>query len=176
MFEKNNIYANNFNSYEKDSDVIPRVPIPVGTGILIAEGNADEMRGNRIWDNRRYGTMLVALPDVCRSGVVSRARRRTATATPRTLWAWRRRHALRPTAWTSGGTRRRAGHLLARTTAPPPPPPQKKGGGGGGAAARSAARLSAARRERGAAGHSVQVGPRWSLDSMSSIFVGGYDP
>ena len=63
VFENNNIYSNNFNSYVKGSDVIPRVPIPVGTGILIAGGNANEVKGNRIWDNWRRGTMLMAVPD-----------------------------------------------------------------------------------------------------------------
>jgi hypothetical protein len=59
----NNIYSNNFNSYEKSSDVIPRVPVPVGTGLLIAGGNGNEVRGNHIWDNWRRGVMLIAVPD-----------------------------------------------------------------------------------------------------------------
>jgi hypothetical protein len=64
VFENNNLYSNNFNSYEKGSDVIPRVPVPVGTGILIAGGNANEVRGNHIWNNWRRGAMLMAVPDV----------------------------------------------------------------------------------------------------------------
>ena len=64
LFENNNLYSNNFNSFEKGSDVIPRVPVPVGTGILIAGGNGNEVRGNRIWDNWRRGSMLIAVPDV----------------------------------------------------------------------------------------------------------------
>jgi len=63
VFENNRIYSNNFNSYAKGSDVIPKVPIPVGTGILIAGGNHNEVRGNRIWDNWRRGAMLMAVPD-----------------------------------------------------------------------------------------------------------------
>ena len=63
VFENNNIYSNNFNSYQKGSDVIPRVPIPVGTGILIAGGNNNEVRANHIWDNWRRGGMLMAVPD-----------------------------------------------------------------------------------------------------------------
>ena len=62
-FENNRIYSNNFNSYTPDSDVAPDVPVPVGTGILIAGGNNDQVRGNRIWDNWRRGTMLIAVPD-----------------------------------------------------------------------------------------------------------------
>jgi hypothetical protein len=32
-------------------------------GILIAGGNGNEIRGNRIWDNWRRGTMLINVPD-----------------------------------------------------------------------------------------------------------------
>jgi hypothetical protein len=63
VFENNRIYSNNFNSYTPDSDVAPDVPVPVGTGILIAGGNNDKVRGNRMWDNWRRGTMLIAVPD-----------------------------------------------------------------------------------------------------------------
>jgi hypothetical protein len=63
VFENNNIYSNNFNSYESGSDVEPRVPVPVGTGIMIAGGNGNEIRGNRMWDNWRRGTMLFHVPD-----------------------------------------------------------------------------------------------------------------
>ena len=63
VFENNNIYSNNFNSYEAGSDVEPRVPVPVGVGIMIAGGNGNEIRGNRMWDNWRRGTMLFHVPD-----------------------------------------------------------------------------------------------------------------
>jgi hypothetical protein len=62
-FEKNRIYSNNFNSFVEGSDVEPKVPVPVGVGILIAGGNGNEIRGNRIWDNWRRGTMLINIPD-----------------------------------------------------------------------------------------------------------------
>src|SRR5215217_4037316 len=45
------------------SDVEPKVPTPVGVGILIAGGNGNEIRGNRIYDNWRRGTMLLHIPD-----------------------------------------------------------------------------------------------------------------
>ena len=35
--------------------MISRVPVPVGTGLLIAGGNGNEVRGNHIWDNWRRG-------------------------------------------------------------------------------------------------------------------------
>ena len=63
LFEKNRIYSNNFNSFVEGSDVEPKVPTPVGVGILIAGGNGNEIRGNRIWDNWRRGTMLLHIPD-----------------------------------------------------------------------------------------------------------------
>jgi hypothetical protein len=63
VFENNRIYSNNFNVYGPDSDVKSTVPVPIGVGILIAGGNANEVRGNRIWDNWRRGTMLMSVPD-----------------------------------------------------------------------------------------------------------------
>ena len=63
LFEKNNIYSNNFNTYASDSDVEPAFPYPVGTGLWIAGGNAHTVRNNRFWDNWRRGTMLFAVPD-----------------------------------------------------------------------------------------------------------------
>jgi len=62
-FENNRIYSNNFNSFVPESDVEPKVPVPVGVGIFIAGGNGNEIRGNRIWDNWRRGTMLINVPD-----------------------------------------------------------------------------------------------------------------
>ena len=41
----------------------PRVPVPVGVGILIAGGNNNNISGNRIYDNWRRGTMLIDVPD-----------------------------------------------------------------------------------------------------------------
>jgi hypothetical protein len=63
IFEKNQIYSNNFNSYVSGSDVEPRVPTPVGVGILIGGGNGNQIRGNRMYDNWRRGTMLVFVPN-----------------------------------------------------------------------------------------------------------------
>ncbi len=62
-FEKNQIYSNNFNTFLPGSDVDPRVPVPVGVGILIAGGNNNNISGNRIYDNWRRGTMLIEVPD-----------------------------------------------------------------------------------------------------------------
>jgi Right handed beta helix region len=62
-FDNNKIYSNNFNSFEDGSDVVPRVPVPVGVGIFIAGGNNNEIDNNRIYDNWKRGTMLLTLPD-----------------------------------------------------------------------------------------------------------------
>jgi Right handed beta helix region len=62
-FDHNEIYSNNFNSFEKDSDVVPRVPVPVGVGVFIVGGNNNEVDHNRIYDNWKRGTMLLTLPD-----------------------------------------------------------------------------------------------------------------
>ena len=63
QFDNNEIWANNFNSFEEDSDVVPRVPVPVGVGILIAGGNNNQIHDNLIYDNWKRGTMLLTLPD-----------------------------------------------------------------------------------------------------------------
>jgi hypothetical protein len=62
-FDNNEIYSNNFNSFEDGSDVVPKVPVPVGVGIFIAGGNNNEIDNNRIYDNWKRGTMLLTLPD-----------------------------------------------------------------------------------------------------------------
>ncbi|MGA6948812.1 MAG: right-handed parallel beta-helix repeat-containing protein, partial [Solirubrobacterales bacterium] len=79
LLEHNNFYDNNFNSYlpqcaagqkpgpngpnQGCSDVVPTEPIPVGTGMWIAGGNANVVRNNRFYDNWRRGVMLFAVPD-----------------------------------------------------------------------------------------------------------------
>jgi hypothetical protein len=63
VFEKNNIYSNNFNIYGPQSDVESSTPVPIGVGILIAGGNGNTVIGNHIYDNWRRGTMLIAVPD-----------------------------------------------------------------------------------------------------------------
>ena len=79
LLEHNNFYDNNFNSYLPEcaagqkpgpsgpnqgcSDVTPTEPVPVGTGMWIAGGNANVVRNNRFYDNWRRGVMLFAVPD-----------------------------------------------------------------------------------------------------------------
>jgi hypothetical protein len=63
VFEKNKVYSNNFDDYAPGSDVKSSTGVPLGTGILIAGGNGDIVRDNRIYDNWRRGTMLLAVPD-----------------------------------------------------------------------------------------------------------------
>ncbi len=63
VFEYNKIWSNNFNDYAKGSDVKSSVGVPLGTGIIIAGGNNDLVRGNRMWDNWRRGVMLLAVHD-----------------------------------------------------------------------------------------------------------------
>lgn len=59
----NNFYANNFNPYTASSDVSPFIAAPVGTGLWLAGGNANTVRGNHFYDNWRRGAMLFAVPD-----------------------------------------------------------------------------------------------------------------
>ena len=59
----NNFYSNNFNVYSPTSDVAPFVGSPVGTGLWLAGGNANDVYGNHFYDNWRRGLMLFAVPD-----------------------------------------------------------------------------------------------------------------
>jgi hypothetical protein len=70
LFEDNNYYSNNFNSYAPGSDVEPIFPYPIGTGAWIAGGNNHTLRGNRFYDNWRRGVMLFSVPDVLLCGPV----------------------------------------------------------------------------------------------------------
>jgi Right handed beta helix region len=63
LIEHNNFFSNNFNPYLPGSDVVPTVPVPVGTGMWIAGGNDNIVRNNRFWNNYRRGVMLFAVPD-----------------------------------------------------------------------------------------------------------------
>ena len=63
LIENNNFYSNNFNPYAAGSDVVPTVPVPVGTGLWIAGGNDNVVRNNYFYDNWRRGTMVFAVPD-----------------------------------------------------------------------------------------------------------------
>ena len=45
-----------------DGTVCPVVPVPVGTGVLIAGGNFNSTDNNEIYDNWRYGTMQFWVP------------------------------------------------------------------------------------------------------------------
>jgi hypothetical protein len=79
LLEHNDFYSNNFNSYlpqcqgsqkpgpngpnQVCSDVTPAEPIPVGTGLWIAGGNANVIRNNRFWNNWRRGAMVFQVPD-----------------------------------------------------------------------------------------------------------------
>ena len=63
LIEDNNFYSNNFNPYVPGSDVVPSVPVPVGTGLWVAGGNDNVIRNNRFYDNWRRGMMIFAVPD-----------------------------------------------------------------------------------------------------------------
>jgi Right handed beta helix region len=79
LLENNEFYSNNFNPYlprcpgktkpgphgpsQGCSDIDPTVPMPVGTGMWIAGGNANIVRNNRFYNNWRRGVMLFSVPD-----------------------------------------------------------------------------------------------------------------
>jgi hypothetical protein len=77
QFSQNLFYSNNNNLFTDDRDaycrdtppqerdpkkVCPSFPLPVGTGMLIAGGNANIIQSNYFYDNWRRGTMLFWVP------------------------------------------------------------------------------------------------------------------
>jgi hypothetical protein len=65
--DNNFIYANNFNTYRKDSPVDALVTVPIGTGVIYAGMNDADVHDNWFFDNWRYATMLFAVPDALTS-------------------------------------------------------------------------------------------------------------
>jgi hypothetical protein len=65
--DHNFIYANNFNTYRKDSPVDALVTVPIGTGIIYAGMNDARVHDNWFFDNWRYAAMLFAVPDALTS-------------------------------------------------------------------------------------------------------------
>ena len=82
-WEDNEIYSNNFDVYSEERDrycfeenrpiekrdpkvVCPAFGAPVGVGLLIAGGNRNIVRNNRIWDNWRAGVMQFWVPSAFR--------------------------------------------------------------------------------------------------------------
>jgi hypothetical protein len=79
-WERNRIYSNNMNVFTPERQAYCKTPyehrdpkvvcsafqVPVGTGALIAGGNKNLLRGNRVYDNWRYGLMLFWVPAAAR--------------------------------------------------------------------------------------------------------------
>lgn len=78
-FESNWIYSNNMNYFDnwleggpchkplaergiENGTVCPVIPLPVGTGMVIAGGNSNRIVGNHFWDNWRVNAMLFGVP------------------------------------------------------------------------------------------------------------------
>jgi hypothetical protein len=77
--ENNRVYSNNENYFEKyvysgkcdkkpakrgyeKGTICPIVPVPVGTGVLIAGGSHNYLNDNFVWDNWRAGMMMFGVP------------------------------------------------------------------------------------------------------------------
>lgn len=83
-FVDNRIWSNNENHYDnfvgddapcyrplpeigiEEGVVCPTAPVPVGSGFMVAGGNANLFAGNQIWDNWRYAYVLFAVPAALR--------------------------------------------------------------------------------------------------------------
>ena len=88
--------------------VCPQAPAPIGTGIMLAGGNANEFSGNQIWDNWRTGAMQFFVPAAFRgdNDPAKQSTRRTSTSTSATRWTWRLMARPSRTELTSGGMAR----------------------------------------------------------------------
>ena len=91
--DENLFYSNNYDLFNDERDaycqstprgaarpevVCPTFQVPVGTGLLIAGGNANIVEDNYFWDNWRHGTMLLWVP-----GRAARRERPSAATTTR---------------------------------------------------------------------------------------------
>lgn len=79
-WENNEVYSNNLDIYNAERDEYCKQPyekrdpkivcstfgIPNGTGMLIAGGNSNLVRNNRVWDNWRMGIALLYVPEELR--------------------------------------------------------------------------------------------------------------
>lgn len=66
VIDHNYIFSNNLNLYTGDNPpppVEPVVGVPIGAGVIWPGMNSAEMRDNWIFDNWRYGALLLAIPD-----------------------------------------------------------------------------------------------------------------
>ncbi len=61
--DHNWFYSNNLDVYRDDNPFAPLVPQAVGTGIMWPGMNDGSFTRNRVFDNWRHGTLLVAIPD-----------------------------------------------------------------------------------------------------------------
>ena len=79
--DHNWFYSNNLDVYEEDFPFEPLVPQPVGSGIVWAGYNDGIFEGNRVFDNWRQGTMLLAVPDALAGDADGQHGQRRCTAT-----------------------------------------------------------------------------------------------
>ncbi len=69
VIDHNYIYSNNLNLFTGDNPeppVEPVVGVPIGAGVIWPGMNNGEIHDNWIFDNWRYGTMLLSVPDARR--------------------------------------------------------------------------------------------------------------
>lgn len=64
LIERNRIFSNNFDTYSEDAWVRSTVQAPIGAGILLAGGNDNVVSRNHIYDNWRWGSGLLSVPDI----------------------------------------------------------------------------------------------------------------
>jgi hypothetical protein len=64
IMRRNRIYSNNFDTYsDENSWVRSSIQAPIGAGIVIGGGNDNVIDGNWIWDNHRWGTTILTVPN-----------------------------------------------------------------------------------------------------------------
>ncbi len=61
--DNNWFYSNNLDVYDPENEFEPLVPQAIGTGIMWPGMNDGVFANNRVFDNWRHGTLLVAIPD-----------------------------------------------------------------------------------------------------------------
>jgi len=64
LIEKNRIFSNNFDTYSPDAWIRSTVQAPIGAGILFGGGNDNVVSRNHIYDNWRWGSGLLSVPNI----------------------------------------------------------------------------------------------------------------
>ena len=78
--EGNRIHSNNFDTYSDKAWVKSTIQAPIGAGIIFAGGNDNVVTDNWIYDNWKWGTVLITVPDILANDAPKAGDQRVSTS------------------------------------------------------------------------------------------------